>query len=485
MVQGILPRLLIIMTASNAKARIHPVILSGGSGTRLWPLSREHYPKQLLKLVGEGTLLQQAVTRLKGMEDVADPVLVCNEEHRFLVGEQVRETGRNAALIILEPIGRNTCPAATLAALALGSRSEDALLLIMPADHVVKDNAAFQRAIGEAVPLALEGRLVTFGIVPTGPATGYGYIRKGAGSAVAEFVEKPDAATAERYFASGEFLWNSGMFLMRARTWLEELEQLAPDILKQCQAAYANGRQDGEFYRVEGEAFRECRSDSIDYAVMEKTKRAAVVPLDAGWSDVGAWSTLWEVSVRDEAGNVIQGDVCLHNAADTLVLAQHKLVAAVGVRDLIIVETADAVLVMDKNAAQDVKHVVERLKAQKRAEHVSHRRVHRPWGWYEGVDGGERFQVKRLMVKPGAALSLQMHHHRAEHWVVVRGTARVTRDDETFLLAENQSTYIPIGAHHRLENPGSISLELVEVQSGSYLGEDDIVRFDDRYNRAG
>ncbi|HEX7044408.1 MAG TPA: mannose-1-phosphate guanylyltransferase/mannose-6-phosphate isomerase [Burkholderiales bacterium] len=461
---------------------LHPVILSGGSGTRLWPLSREHYPKQLLRLLGDGTLLQQTVMRLHGLPEVAPPVLVCNEEHRFLVGEQVRETGTAAAAIILEPEGRNTCPAATLAALLLREQ-QDPLLLIMPADHVIRDVEAFHGAVTAALPLARDGRLVTFGIVPRAPATGYGYIRRGQGSAVAEFVEKPDAATAQRYLDSGEYLWNSGMFLMRASVWLEELERHAPDILEYCRAACAGGRRDGEFFRVDARAFRRCRSDSIDYAVMEKTTRAAVVPLDAGWSDVGAWSTLWEVSPRDAAGNVTQGDVCLHGVRDTLVLAQHRLVAAVGVKDLIVIETADAVLVMHRDAAQDVKHVVEALKKQKRGEHIMHRRVYRPWGWYEGVDGGDRFQVKRLMVKPGAALSLQMHHHRAEHWVVVKGTARVTRGDEVFMLTENQSTFIPIGARHRLENPGTIPLELVEVQSGSYLGEDDIVRFEDRYNR--
>lgn len=462
---------------------IHPVILSGGSGTRLWPLSRELYPKQLLRLAGEGTLLQQTVLRLAGLPGVADPVLVCNEEHRFLVGEQVREAGRQSFLIILEPAGRNTCPAVTLAALALKAQMDDALLLVTPADHLIKDKTAFHAAVNTAVPLALEGRLVTFGIVPTEAATGYGYIRRGAGHAVAEFVEKPDPETAARYVSSGDYLWNSGMFLMRASIWLEEVERFAPEILEQCRLGHTNGRRDGDFYRIEPEAFKACRSDSIDYAVMERTDRAAVVPLDAGWSDVGAWSTLWHVSERDGTGNVIQGDVSLHNVENALVLAQHRLVAAVGVRNVIVIETADAVLVMDRECAQDVKHIVEKLKAQKREEPVSHRRVYRPWGWYEGVDGAERFQVKRLMVKPGAALSLQMHRHRAEHWVVVKGTARVTRDHETFMLTENQSTFIPVGTRHRLENPGTTPVEIVEVQSGSYLGEDDIVRFEDRYNR--
>lgn len=466
-----------------AATAIFPVILSGGAGTRLWPLSRALYPKQLLRLVGDSTLLQETVTRLQGIQDIADPVLVCNEEHRFLVGEQVREIGSRAHSIILEPIGRNTCPAATLAALALSKGANDPLLLVMPADHVIKDPAAFRASVHAAVPLARDGRLVTFGVVPTGPATGYGYIRKGEGYAVAEFVEKPDAATAQRYFESKSFLWNSGLFLMRASVWLKELERYAPEILRQCTAAFDQGHRDGDFYRVHADAFRLCKSDSIDYAVMEKTDRAAVVPLDAGWSDVGAWSTLWAVSGHDANGNVVQGDVYTHDVHDALLFAQHRLVAAVGVKNVMIVETADAVLVAGKDRAEDVKYIVAELKAAKRGEYATHRRVYRPWGCYEGIDVGERFQVKRLTVKPGAALSLQMHHHRAEHWVVVRGTARVTRENETFVLTENQSTYIPVGARHRLENPGTIPLEIIEVQSGSYLGEDDIVRFADNYSR--
>lgn len=465
-------------------AAIQPVILSGGSGTRLWPLSREHYPKQLLQLIGDETLLQQTVRRLEGLNAIGDPVVVCNEEHRFLIGEQIRAIGRKASSIILEPVGRNTCPAVTLAALAL-YRTGDPILLVLPADHIIKDKFAFHASVIRAIPLAGNGRLVTFGVVPTSPATGYGYIRRGEGDVVAEFVEKPDIATARRYVESGNFLWNSGMFLMRASVWLEELNRLAPGVLKQCQAAFSTGKQDGEFYRVGIDAFRECRGDSIDYVVMEKTDRAAVIALDAGWSDVGAWSTLWEVSERDAAGNVVQGDALLHNVRDTLVVAQHRLVSVVDVKNLVIIETPDAVLVMDKSHAQEVKHIVDKLRTEKRSEYVCHRRVYRPWGYYEGVDGGERFQVKRLMVKPRAALSLQMHHHRAEHWVVVKGTARVTRGEEALILTENQSTYIPLGTTHRLENPGNIPLEIVEVQSGAYLGEDDIVRFEDMYSRVG
>ena len=463
---------------------IYPVILSGGSGTRLWPLSREHFPKQLLCLSGDTSLLQQTVARLDGIDGAADPLLVCNEEHRFLVAEQIRQLGRAPLDIILEPTGRNTCPAATVAALALARIDENALMLLMPADHLIRDAAAFQHAVRSAVPFAEQGQLVTFGIVPNAPETGYGYIRKGDDHRVAAFVEKPDAATAAQYLAAGGYLWNSGMFLMKVSRWLTELERHCPDILAACRKAQGEGRKDGDFYRIGRDAFLACRSDSIDYAVMEKTDRAAVVPLDAGWSDVGAWSSLWQVLDRDSTGNVSQGDVMLHDTRDSLIVSQHRLVATVGLENVVIIETPDAILVAAKDRAQDVKAIVNRLKSERRSEHLMHRRVYRPWGWYEGMDQGERFQVKRLMLKPGAAISLQMHHHRAEHWVVVNGTARVTRDSEVLLLSENQSTYIPIGMRHRLENPGTISLEIVEVQSGSYLGEDDIVRFEDRYNRA-
>lgn len=461
---------------------LYPVILSGGSGTRLWPFSREHYPKQLLSFYGDGTLLQQTVRRLEGLS-TADPLFVCNEEHRFLVAEQVRQLGCTPLDIVLEPTGRNTCPAATLAALLVAARDPGGLMLLMPADHLIKDIAAFQHAIRAAVPLASQGALVTFGIVPTGPETGYGYIRTGGGHRVAAFVEKPDPATAAKYIASGDYLWNSGIFLMQVGRWFAELDRHCPDILSSCRQAIEKGIKDGEFYRVAKAEFTKCRNDSIDYAVMEKTDRVAVVALDAGWSDIGAWSALWQVAERDEAGNVVQGDVYVHDTRNSLVLSQHRLVATVGLDDLIVVETPDAVLVARRDRAQDVKEIVAKLKAERRNEHLMHKRVYRPWGWFEGLDNGQRFQVKHLMLKPGAAISLQMHHHRAEHWVVVTGTARVTLDSEVSLISENQSTYIPIGMRHRLENPGTIPLEIVEVQSGSYLGEDDIVRLEDRYNR--
>lgn len=465
--------------------RIYPVILSGGSGTRLWPLSREHYPKQLLSLLGQATLLQQTIERLRGLDDAAPPLFVCNEEHRFLVAEQARAVTPSWLDIVLEPVGRNTCPAATLAALSIARVQPDAVMLLMPADHVVRDVNAFHQAVQHALPLASGGQLVTFGIVPTGAETGYGYIRKGKNHTVAAFVEKPDAATAAGYLASGEYLWNSGMFLMKVSAWIEELEHHCPDILSVCREAHNKGTKDMDFFRVHKQVFLSCRSDSIDYAVMEKTERAAVVPLDAGWSDIGAWSSLWEVSGRDAAGNVVRGDVEVYETCDSVLLSHSRLVAAVGIRDVVVVETADAILVAHKSRAQDVKEIVNRLKAAKRNEYLMHRRVHRPWGFYEGIDNGNRFQVKRLMVNPGASLSLQLHHHRAEHWVVVCGTARVTRGNEVFTLTENQSTFIPLGTQHRLENPGHIPLEIIEVQSGAYLGEDDIVRFVDNYNRAG
>lgn len=461
---------------------LRPVILSGGSGTRLWPLSRDLFPKQLLCLIGDRTLLQQTAQRLGGLPYTADPIIVCNEEHRFLAAEQLREIGVTPADIMLEPEGRNTAPALTLAALAARDQG-DPLLLVMPADHAIREVTAFHAAVAGAVPLAQEGLLVLFGVVPTSPETGYGYIRRGNGNKVAAFVEKPDIAAAQQYVTSGEYLWNSGMFLMRASIWLEEMARYAPDVLQACTSAYVDSRHDGYFHRIQREPFLGCRQLSIDHAVMEKTDRAAVVPLDAGWSDIGAWSALWSESARDADGNVVRGDVYAHDTRNTLMIAQHRLLGVVGVEDAIIVETPDAVLVTRKDRAQEVREIVQRLKAEKRPEHQLHRRVHRPWGSYEGVDAGERFQVKRLVIRPGASLSLQLHRHRAEHWVVVKGTARVTREHEVFTLTENQSTYIPPGVRHRLENPGRDPLEIIEVQSGDYLGEDDIVRFEDRYNR--
>ncbi|MHB8347773.1 MAG: mannose-1-phosphate guanylyltransferase/mannose-6-phosphate isomerase [Acidiferrobacterales bacterium] len=475
---------------------INPVILSGGSGTRLWPLSREHYPKQLLPLIHDLSLLQETTARLDGFDDVARPLFICNEEHRFLVAEQIRQIGKTAASIVLEPVGRNTAPAMTLAALALVKEEPDGVMLVMPADHIIQDTAAFQRAVSRGAELAKGGRLVTFGIVPRTPETGFGYIKRAepVGSSTGQqdgnvayrvgmFVEKPDIATAKAYIESGEYFWNSGIFMARAAVWLEEIARHRPDVAQACARAYEQGKSDADFFRVDRTAFTGCASVSIDYAVMEKTDRAVVVPLDAGWSDVGAWSSLWEVSPHDTHGNVIQGDVETHATRNALLIAQHRLVAAIGLEDVVIVETADAVLVAHKDHSQDVKEIVDRLKKNKRDEYKTHRKVYRPWGSYEGIDAGPRFQVKRIIVNPGAALSLQMHHHRAEHWIVVTGTARVTRGEEVFLISENQSTYISLGTRHRLENPGTIPLEMIEVQSGAYLGEDDIVRFEDRYNR--
>lgn len=474
---------------------LQPVILSGGSGTRLWPLSRRAFPKQFLALVDEATLLQSTAARLDSLADdtdVAAPIIVCNEAHRFLVAEQLRASGHAAADILLEPTGRNTAPALTLA--ALDCLDDDPVMIVMPADHVVRDGNAFASAVSAGLEHAVAGKVVTFGIVPDSPHTGFGYIRAGAAVATQayaldRFVEKPDRATAEAYLAGGDYFWNSGIFLLRATRWMALIERFNPAMAAAVRGAYANGQRDLDFYRVDADGFAASPADSIDYAVMEPLSAEAgeclVVPLDAGWSDIGAWSALWDVSPRDEQGNACHGDVMAFDAHDNLLHSQHRIVAAVGVKDLIVVETSDAVLVAHKDHTQDVKRITEHLDAEGRNESEFHRCVHRPWGTFEGVDQGGRFQVKRLSVKPGATLSLQMHHHRAEHWIVVSGTARVTCDDKQFLLAENESTYIPIGAQHRLENPGSIPLEIIEVQSGSYLGEDDIVRFQDQYNRAG
>lgn len=464
---------------------IVPVILSGGSGTRLWPLSRELFPKQFLPLVEEETMLQSTVTRLAGLPELASPLVVCNEEHRFLVAEQLRALEIEAATIILEPVGRNTAPAVAVAALQALAGGDDPLLLVLPADHVIRNPAALREAVCALLPLAAAGKMATFGIVPTAPETGYGYIKGSGGgvAAVERFVEKPDRATAETYLASGDYYWNSGMFLFRASRVIAELERYAPDILASCRLALGAAVRDLDFIRLDPGHFTGCRSDSLDYAVMEKTDAAVVMPLAAGWSDVGSWSALWEVGTRDAQGNVRSGDVLVRDSHDCYLHSDQRLVAAIGVRDLVVVETADAVLVVARERAQEVKQIVDELKSSQRGEAVLHRRVHRPWGSYVGIDSEERFQVKRIMVNPGARLSLQLHHHRAEHWIVVKGTALITCGDKSSVLSENQSTYIPLGVAHRLENPGKIPLELIEVQSGSYLGEDDIVRFDDQYGR--
>ncbi|WP_417568374.1 mannose-1-phosphate guanylyltransferase/mannose-6-phosphate isomerase [Marinobacter sp.] len=471
---------------------IHPVIMAGGTGSRLWPMSRQLNPKQFLKLTnGPLSMLQATVARLEGM-DAANPLLICNEEHRFLAAEQMRQSGHEDTRIILEPCGRNTAPAIALAALQLcesvENGTDDPLMLVLAADHLIKDVSAFQEGVKKAIPLAREGKLVTFGIVPHHPETGYGYIHRGTelgpdSYAVDRFVEKPDQATANRYLDSGEYLWNSGMFLFGARQYLEELEAYRPDILAACRAAIADAADDLHFTRVSAQRFADCPSDSVDYAVMEKTDKAAVVALDAGWSDIGSWSALWEVSDKDPGGNSLTGDVITHNTSNTLVRADSRLVATLGVDNLVVIETKDALLVAHKDRVQDVKAIVEQIKNDGRHEHMNHREVYRPWGVYDSIDNGARYQVKRITVKPGAKLSVQMHHHRAEHWIVVSGTARVTNGDKTYLVTENQSTYIPIGQVHSLENPGVIDLELIEVQSGSYLGEDDIVRYEDRYGR--
>jgi len=474
---------------------IKPVVMSGGSGTRLWPLSRKLYPKQLLPLVNEQTLLQDTVQRVQGIPAVSKSVLVvCNEEHRFLVAEQLRQLEVPSDAILLEPEGRNTAPALTLAALALRSQNDDSVMLVMPADHVIRDENAFKAAIMVGADLANQEYIVTFGVVPDRAETGYGYIQMGDNlptanaNKIARFVEKPDSDTAEKYLASGEYLWNSGMFMLKPSTWLKHMATLQPEILQKCESAYKSGSQDKDFYRVDKDAFLSSPSDSIDYAVMERLTEqedglAAVLPLAADWSDVGAFDALWDIGEKDGLGNVIRGDVFSVDAIGSMVISEERLVAAIGLKDIVIIETADAVLVADKSRVQEVKQVVDWLHEQKREEHLIHRRVFRPWGSYEGIDLGKRHQVKRIKVNPGAALSLQMHHHRAEHWIVVSGTAKVTRGEETFIVSENESTYIPIGTKHRLENPGTIPLDMIEVQSGSYLGEDDIVRFEDQYGR--
>jgi mannose-1-phosphate guanylyltransferase / mannose-6-phosphate isomerase len=463
-----------------------PVILSGGSGTRLWPLSREAHPKQFLPLVNQHSLLQDTWLRLRGLPGADAPLVVANEEHRFLVAEQLQQVGVTPSALILEPVGRNTAPAIAVAALQAMAGGKDPVLLVLPSDHVIRDEAKFRAAVMLAMPAAEAGRLVTFGIVPSAPEIGYGYIKAAPGEgvrAVARFVEKPDLATAQGYLASGEYFWNSGMFAFRASRYLEELGKTQPAMIASARDALAKARIDADFLRLDKEAFSACPSDSIDYAVMEKTDAASVLPIDVGWNDVGSWSALWEVSAQDADGNAHRGDVLSIDSRNTLVMGERRMVAVLGLDDIIVVDTDDALLIAKRDNVQQVKDIVNQLKAAKRPQATWHRKVYRPWGNYDSIDNGDRFQVKRIVVKPGAALSLQMHHHRAEHWIVVTGTARVTCDDKVFMLSENQSTYIPLGSKHRLENPGVVPVELIEVQSGSYLGEDDIVRFEDVYGR--
>jgi mannose-1-phosphate guanylyltransferase len=466
-----------------------PVIMAGGSGSRLWPLSRQLNPKQFLPLVdAEQSLLQSTIKRLEGLDHHL-PILICNEQHRFLAAEQLRQLEMEQARILLEPVGRNTAPAIALAALEATASGDDPILLVLAADHLIHDIGAFHVSIGHALVLAQAGKLVTFAIVPTHPETGFGYLEKGSetkngGYVVSRFVEKPDLATAQMYLDTGKYYWNSGMFMFRASRYLQELERFAPDILNACRLSFASAQQDMHFTRVNAEAFGACPDNSIDYAVMEHTSDAVMVPLDAGWSDVGSWSALWDTANKDVNGNVLKGDVLSENTNNSYVHATHRLVATIGVDDLVIVETKDAVLVARKNEVQDVKKIVDQLKSCKRPEYANHREVYRPWGVYDSIDNGPRYQVKRITVNPGAKLSVQMHHHRAEHWIVVSGTARVTNGEKSYLVTENQSTYIPVGQVHALENPGVIPLELIEVQSGTYLGEDDIVRFEDIYGRS-
>jgi mannose-1-phosphate guanylyltransferase/mannose-6-phosphate isomerase len=467
-----------------------PLILSGGSGTRLWPVSRKNLPKQFLSLAGDATLFQQTVSRAATLPDVVAPIVIASDDHRFLVADQLLESGAQGATIVLEPAARNTAPAIALGALSALERSKDALLLVLPADHLIADQAAFSKAVADARPLAEQGWLVTFGIRPDRPETGFGYIQRAEplgehAFRVSQFVEKPDLATAESYLTDGGYDWNSGMFLFQASRYLDELGAVAPEIVTAAREAYSLAAADLDFIRIHGESFARSPDLSIDYAVMEKTSRAAVVPVSCGWSDIGSWEALWLAADKDASGNHVEGDVIAIDTTGSLIRSHDRhLVATVGLKDVVIVTTPDATLVARRDASQDVKRIVEKLKTDGRGEHSLHRVVHRPWGSYDLLESAPRFQVKRIVVKSGASLSLQMHHHRAEHWIVVSGTAEVTCGDKVFLLSENQSTYIPLGSVHRLRNPGQVPLELIEVQSGSYLGEDDIVRLDDVYGRA-
>ena len=461
---------------------IIPVILCGGSGTRLWPLSRKLYPKQFISLVNDNTLFQDTILRLP--KEVANPLVICNEEYRFLAAEQLRQINKDSNDIILEPIGKNTAPAIALAALTTGN---DPLLLVLPADHVIEDEEYFKKLVLEAVPLAESGKLITFGVIPTEAHTGYGYIKGGrkldVGLAVDQFVEKPSTQNAKRYFESGKYYWNSGIFLFKASRYLEELNKFRPDIYRACKESMLGTKSDLNFLRIDKTRFEECPSESVDYAVMENTADAVVIPMDAGWSDVGSWSSLWDITNKDHNGNVIHGDVIIHNSTNSFIRSDDKMVAAIGVDNLVIVVTKDVVMVSNKDSVQDVNLIAKKLKDSKRTEWEIHREVYRPWGKYDLIDFGDRYQVKKITVKPGAALSLQKHQHRAEHWIVVIGTAKVTKGKETILLAENESVDIPIGMIHSLENPGKVDLELIEIQTGSYLGEDDIIRLEDQYGR--
>jgi mannose-1-phosphate guanylyltransferase len=468
--------------------KLTPLLLSGGSGTRLWPLSRVGRPKQFLPLTGDNSLYQLTLLRLDGLPDQLPPLVVCNEAHRFVVGEQAAALGKSLQSILLEPEGRNTAPAIALGALKQLASGEDALLLVLPCDHVFGDITAFQQAVRTAMIAARDGKVVTFGIVPTSPETGYGYVKAGDSYGdgifdVARFFEKPNLVTAQGYLADGRYFWNSGMFLVKASVYMEQLRKFAPDIAAACESAFKLAGRDLDFCRADPAHFRKCRSDSIDYAVMEKTDLGVVVPMDAGWNDVGSWSSVWDVAAKDGAGNAVLGDVLVHESEGNYVHASSRLVTLLGVEGLAVIETADAVMVASREHAQDVKQLVDQLKARKRSEVELHREVFRPWGSYDSIGQGVRYQVKRISVKPGAKLSVQMHHHRAEHWIVVSGTAQVRIGDKDQLVTENQSVYIPIGTVHSLENPGKVPLELIEVQSGTYLGEDDIVRFEDRYGR--